>query len=811
MDKRNTTKMYNSSNIKILKGLDAVRKRPGMYIGNTDDGSGLHHMVFEVVDNAIDEALAGYCKKINVIIHTDQSISVKDDGRGIPTDIHPEEGISAAEVILTMLHSGGKFDNNTYKISGGLHGVGISVVNALSKKLKLKIYKNGYIYYQKYKYGTPVNKLKIIGKTNITGTKIHFLPNDKIFKNIIHFQYEIIAKRLRELSFLNENIEIHIQDKSKNIQDKFHYTGGLQEFIKFLHKRKEKLIHGQSIYFNSKKHDIQLEVAMQWNNTFKEKIYCFTNNIPQKDGGTHLSSFRTAVTRTINHYIQKEGYNKKNKIHTIGDDIREGLIAIISIKMQNPRFSSQTKEKLVSSEVKSVIESEITRYLSEFLLEHPKDARNIINKVIHAAKIREAAKKIREINKKKGIFDISGLPGKLSDCQEKNPKLSEIYLVEGDSAGGSAKQGRNRINQAILPLKGKILNVEKSTFEKMIASQEINAIITALGCGIKKKEYNLEKLRYHSIIIMTDADIDGSHIRTLLLTFFYRYMPDIIKKGHLYIAQPPLYKIKQGKKEIYIKNEEEMYKTQIKIALKNLIYIKKNINNHITYSQKFKQIILEYQNIQYSLKEKQYHFSTYMIEELIHQPMLHNLHNKENVKKWTKGMIKNLNQKTKYSKYSSKIQTNNLEYKIFEPIIFEFNSLNSKNSTYYITEKLLSSPEYKNMQNIKKQWKILIEKNDYIQRGNKKSKITSLKSITDWLIYEVQQEIYIQRYKGLGEMNPEQLWQTTMNPQTRNMLQVKIKDKITVDKLFTTLMGDAVEPRKFFIEKNALMVENIDI
>lgn len=801
--------MYNSSNIKILKGLDAVRKRPGMYIGNTDDGSGLHHMVFEIVDNAIDEALAGHCKKIDVIIHEDDSVSIQDDGRGIPTDIHPEEGISTAEVILTMLHSGGKFDNNAYKISGGLHGVGISVVNALSRKLKLEIYREGNIYQQKYKYGTPVHKLKKIGKTNITGTKVHFWPNYKIFNHITHFQYEILSQRLRELSFLNTNIEINIQDIKKKLKEQFHYAGGIKEFIKFLSKN-TKPIHGQIIYFNSIKNDITIEVTMQWNNTFKEKIYCFTNNIPQKDGGTHLSSFRTAITRTINNYINKEGYNKKNKIQTIGDDTREGLIAIISIKMQNPRFSSQTKEKLVSSEVKSVIESVITRHLSDFLLEHPKDSKNIITKIIHAAKIREAAKKVREISKKKGIFDLSGLPGKLSDCQEKNPKLSEIYLVEGDSAGGSAKQGRNRINQAILPLKGKILNVEKATFEKMIASQEINAIITALGCGIKKKEYNPEKLRYHNIIIMTDADIDGSHIRTLLLTFFYRYMPEIIKKGHVYIAQPPLYKIKQGRKEIYIKNEEEMYKKQIQIALKNLIYYKKNTNNNI-YSEKFKEIILNYQHLKYSLKKNKYYFSEEIISALIHQPTINNLYNKKNVIEWMDNVILYLNQKKKYIKYSSTIQENNGIQKIFEPVIFEFNRLNSKHSTYHITEKLLSSNEYIQIKKIKKQWMDLIENNDYIKKGNQKNTITNLKSITEWLIHEVQKEIHIQRYKGLGEMNPEQLWNTTMNPNTRNMLQVTIQDTISANRLFNTLMGDLVEPRKLFIEKNALMVENIDI
>ncbi|WP_343182543.1 DNA topoisomerase (ATP-hydrolyzing) subunit B [Buchnera aphidicola] len=800
-------KTYDSSNIKILKGLDAVRKRPGMYIGNTDDGSGLHHMVFEVVDNAIDEALAGYCKKIKVTIHADQSISVKDDGRGIPTDIHPEEKISAAEVILTMLHSGGKFDNNTYKISGGLHGVGISVVNALSKKLKLTIYRNGKIYQQIYRHGKPYTNLLVIGKTNNTGTKIQFWPSNKIFTHILNFNYEILSKRLKELSFLNSNIEIIIKDISKNIQEKYYYTGGIKAFIKHINKKKP--IHTQIIYFNTIKKNVSIELAMQWNDSYKEKIYCFTNNIPQKDGGTHLSGFRTAITRTLNNYIHKEGYNKKNKIQTTGDDAREGLSAIISIKMPNPRFSSQTKEKLVSSEIKSIIESTIIEYLSEFLLENPKDAKNIINKIIHAAKIREAAKKVREISKKKGLIDLSGLPGKLADCQEKNPKFSEIYLVEGDSAGGSAKQGRNRKNQAILPLKGKILNVEKATFEKMIASKEIGTIITALGCGIGKKEYNPEKLRYHNIIIMTDADIDGAHIRTLLLTFFYRHMPEIIKRGHIYIAQPPLYKIKKGKKEIYIKNHEEMYKQQMKIALKNIIYYRENQKNYI-YTEKIKKIILEHQKIVNKLKKNKYNFSDEIINELIQQPMLHNLYEKKNVSQWVKNIILILNRKEKYIQYSYEIKEN-IEQKSFEPILFKFDSLHEKNDAFYITNTFISSMEYKKMQNLKIKWNNLIQIGDYIQKNNQKKKINNIKSIVVWLINESHKETNIQRYKGLGEMNPNQLWNTTMNPETRNMLQVTIKDAISANKLFNTLMGDAVEPRKKFIEKNALRVKNIDV
>ncbi|CAL4317612.1 DNA topoisomerase (ATP-hydrolyzing) subunit B [Buchnera aphidicola] len=800
---------YNSSNIKILKGLDAVRKRPGMYIGNTDDGSGLHHMVFEVVDNSIDEALAGYCKNIEVIIHSDNSVSVQDDGRGIPVDIHQEENISAAEVILTMLHAGGKFDNSTYKISGGLHGVGISVVNALSNKLKLTIYKQKKIYQQEYSNGKPINSLKIIGDTKKNGTKIQFWPSHKIFTNIISFKYEIISQRLQELSFLNSNVTMSIKDISKNLHATYHYKGGIKSFIKFISKQK-KPIHNQVIYFNTIKKNIYIEIAIQWNDSFEEKIYCFTNNIPQKDGGTHLSGFRTGMTRTINNYINREGYVKNQKIHTTREDIKEGLVAIISIKFQNPRFSSQTKEKLVSSEIKSVIESIITEYLSEFLLENPDDSKIIINKIIHAAKVREAAKKIREISKKKGLLESTGLPGKLADCQEKNPQFSEIYLVEGDSAGGSAKQGRNRKNQAILPLKGKILNVEKAKFEKMISSNEIRTIITALGCGVSKLEYNPEKLRYHNIIIMTDADIDGSHIRTLLLTFFYRYMPEIIEKGHVYIAQPPLYKIQIGKKSIYIKNLQEMHQEQIKIALDNLKSYNLKHNEKSFNFEKLEKIILEYQMIQNNLNQNQYNLSSSILSALINEPILKNLNDKNHVKNWIEKFLINLNYESKYIKYSYDIKEN-FEKNIFEPIILKFNQLNSKKNIYFINEKLVLSNEYHKIIKLQEKWKILINQNKYIKKGEKKIPIKNLKKIIKWLIEESKKRIKIQRYKGLGEMNPNQLWETTMNPKTRNMLQITIKDASSANKLFNILMGDIVDPRKNFIEKNALRVENIDI
>ncbi|MCW5197041.1 DNA topoisomerase (ATP-hydrolyzing) subunit B [Buchnera aphidicola] len=800
--------VYNSSSIKILKGLDAVRKRPGMYIGNTDDGSGLHHMVFEIVDNAIDEALSGYCKKIQVTIHSDHSVSVQDDGRGIPVDEHNEEKISAAEVILTMLHSGSKFDSNTYKISGGLHGVGLSVVNALSEKLQLTIYRDQKIYQQIYSNGKSISSLNIIGKTKKTGTKIRFWPSYQIFTHNVDFKFDILSKRLQELSFLNPKINISIKDLSSNLYEKYHYKGGIKAFIKLLSKNKTS-IHPQMIYCNTIKNNISVEIVMRWNNSFSENIYCFTNNIPQKDGGTHLSSFRTAVTRTLNNYINKE-YSKKDKIHTTGEDIREGLISIISIKFPHPRFSSQTKEKLVSSEVKPVIESIIAEHLLEFLLENPQDAKIIINKIMHAAKIREASKKIREISKKKGLLDLTGLPGKLSDCQEKNPKLSEIYLVEGDSAGGSAKQGRNRQNQAILPLKGKILNVEKARFEKMISSKEIGTIITALGCGIGKSEYNPDKLRYHSIIIMTDADIDGSHIRTLLLTFFYRHMPEIIERGHIYIAKPPLYKIQNGKQEIYVHNHEEMYQVQLQIALEKITLIHNNIHQQKINSYKFKNIILRYQKIQNFLKQNTYNFSNKIIYALMNQSILKKINNKKSVYNWLNNIIIFLNEKSNYIQYSGTIKED-LTRQIFEPIILKYDKLNKKKSIYYLKETLLHSREYYEIKKIQIEWNNLINQNDYLLKENKKIPIQDLQSTLKWLLRESQKEIHIQRYKGLGEMNPKQLWQTTMNPQTRNILQVTIKDVVSTHKMFHTLMSDLVEPRRNFIEQNALKVKNIDI